>query len=317
MRGIFKGATYRGLGDIFSGLTFEGKYLKGGSLEAITNALSAQTQKATSLADKAAKLQALGFTQTFIEQVISQGPDVGGALADTILAGSPEAIKQLNDYWAALEKASSHGVDTIATKLNSGLTLATEELTAELANVQTELTAALSDAYNEYSKSLDTIRAKTAEQIKLIDDQISELITKIAQLKDMLAQLANLNAPGTPTPTPAPVGSSLEYQLSQTSPKLLESIKSGASASSIGEQTRLDLLKQGIDNAGASSSGRYTAQAVAYLRQQMAAQGVTVNVTANTNASSQSIANDVGWAIRTSSDVQYNASSKYSMTGRD
>jgi lysozyme len=37
--------------------------------------------------------------------------------------------------------------------------------------------------------------------------------------------------------------------------------------------------------------------------------GTTVNITANTNASSQSIANDVGWAVRTSSDVQYSKSS--------
>jgi hypothetical protein len=36
--------------------------------------------------------------------------------------------------------------------------------------------------------------------------------------------------------------------------------------------------------------------------------GTIVNIQAETNASSQSIANDVGWAIRTSSDVQYNVS---------
>ena len=309
LRNIFKGATYRSIGDIFSGLTFEGRYLQGGSLEAITNKLAEQAAKATSLADKAGKLQALGFTQTFIEEVVAQGPDVGGALADTILSGSPESIKQLQSYWLALEKITLHGVDSVAYKLNAGLTLATEELTAQLADVQTELTAALSEAFQEYSDALTAIQAKTAEQIKAIDSQIAELIAKIAQLKAALESLANLNAPGTKAPTPAPVGTSLEYQLSQVSPKLLEAIASGASASSIGEQTRLDLMKQGVNNAGASSSARYTAQAVDYYRQQMAAQGVTVNVTANTNASSQDIANDVGWAIRTSSDVQYNVTS--------
>jgi hypothetical protein len=309
LRNIFKGATYRNIGDIFSGLTFEGKYLQGGTLEAITGKLAEQAAKATSLADKAGKLQALGFTQTFIEEVVAQGPDVGGALADTILSGSPESIKQLQSYWLALEKITLHGVDTVAYKLNAGLTLATEELTAQLADVQTELTAALSDAFKEYSDALTAIQAKTSEQIKAIDSQIAELIAKIAQLKSALESLSKLNAPGTKAPEPAPVGSSLNYQLSQLSPKLLEAITSGASASSIGEQTRLDLLKQGTSNAGASSSARYTAQAVDYYRQQMASQGVTVNVTANTNASSQAIANDVGWAIRTSSDVQYNVTS--------
>ena len=198
LRNVFKGSTYRGIGDIFSGLTFEGKYLAGGSIQAITSALAKQTEKATSLADKAGKLQALGFTQTFIEEVVAQGPDVGGALADTILAGTPESIRQLQSYWLALEKVSSHGVDAVANKLNSGLTLATEELTAQLANVQTELTTALADAYQEYSDSLTAIREKTSEQIAAIDSQIAELIKKIAELKAALATIATLSAPGIP-----------------------------------------------------------------------------------------------------------------------
>jgi hypothetical protein len=309
LRNIFKGATYRSIGDIFSGLTFEGKYLQGGTLEAITNKLAEQAAKATSLADKAGKLQALGFTQTFIEEVVAQGPDVGGALADTILAGSPESVKQLQSYWLALEKITLHGVDSVSYKLNAGLTLATEELTAQLADVQTELTAALSEAFKEYSDALTAIQAKTAEQIKAIDSQIAELIAKIAQLKAALESLANLNAPGTATPTPAPVGTTLEYKLSNVNPTLLGQIASGANAVSVGEQTRKDLLSQGMSNAMASSSGRYTAQGVAYFQSELAkakaAGQTTININANTNASSQMIANDVGWAIRTSSDVQY------------
>jgi len=313
LRNIFKGATYRSIGDIFSGLTFEGKYLQGGSLEAITNKLAEQAAKATSLADKAGKLQALGFTQTFIEEVVSQGPEVGGALADTILAGSPESVKQLQSYWLALEKITLHGVDSVAYKLNAGMTLATEELTAQLADVQTELTSALSEAFKEYSDALTAIQAKTAEQIKTIDSQIAELITKIGQLKSALESLANLNAPGTATPTPtggAVRGDTLEYKLSTVNPALLSQIASGANAISVGEQTRKDLLAQGMSAAGAASSGRYTAQAVDYFRRELetakASGQTTININANTNASSQMIATDVGWAIRTSSDVQYN-----------
>lgn len=314
LRGVFKSATYRNLGDIFSGLTFEGKYLAGGSLDAITKALAKQAEKATSLADKAGRLQALGFTQTFIEEVVAQGPDIGGALADTILAGNPESIKQLQSYWLALEKVSSHGVDNLAKTLNSGMTLATEELTAALASVQTDLTSALSEAYQEYTDSLTEIRAKTAEQIKIIDDQITQLIAKIGQLKAALESLATLNAPGTATPIATggkPIGETLGYQLGTVNSKLLESIVSGASAVQVGEQTRLDMLKQGASVSGAASSARYTAQAIAYFQSELAkekAAGTTsITINASTNASSQLIANDVGWAIRTSSDVQYNA----------
>jgi uncharacterized protein YukE len=310
LRNIFKSSTYRGIGDIFSGLTFEGKYLAGGSIQAITSALAKQTEKATSLADKAGKLQALGFTQTFIEEVVSQGPDVGGALADTIIASNPESIKQLQAYWLALEKISAHGVDSIANKLNSGLTLATEELTQQLADVQTELTLALSDAFKEYSDALTEIRAKTAESIKVIDDQITQLIARIAQLRAALADLANLNAPGTqPTQT---VNQSLSDKLNQVNPDLLNKIVSGVNPNVIAEQTRLSALAKGQNQVDATTAARWTGQAAQYFQNEIAksnAAGMTINITANTNATSQNIANDVGWAIRTSSDVQYNVTS--------
>jgi uncharacterized protein YukE len=313
LRGVFKSATYRGLGDIYSGLTFEGKYLAGGSLENITKALATQAQKATSLADKAGKLQALGFTQTFIEEVIAQGPDIGGALADTILAGSPESVNQLQTYWSALEKITLHGVDNVAKKLNSGMTLATEELTAQLASVQTELTSALSDAYKEYSDSLTEIRAKTAEQIKLIDDQITQLLTRIAQLKVALADLANLNTPGTQkTPTAATGFERLGTDIGSLSPKLMEAVVSNANSYKVAEDTRLQALASGQSQSDAATAARWTGQAVKYFQDQLASAnqaGVTVNITANTNASAEQIAKDTAWAIRTSGDVQYNVTS--------
>jgi hypothetical protein len=61
----------------------------------------------------------------------------------------------------------------------------------------------------------------------------------------------------------------------QVSPKLLESIVSGAKPNDVGEEVRLKLLaeskKTGSDpfGAGAASSGRYTAQAVAYYQNQI------------------------------------------------
>ena len=54
------------------------------------------------------------------------------------------------------------------------------------------------------------------------------------------------------------------------------------------------------------SSARYTGMGIAAMDR-----GVTVNITANTNASSQEIANDVGWSIRTSGDVQYRTANPY------
>lgn len=276
MRGIFKTATSSGIGDIFSGLTFQGKYLKGGSLEAISSALATQAQKATAFADKAGKLQALGFTQTFIEQVIAQGPDVGGALADTILAGTPDSITQLQSYWLALEKVSSHGVDSIATKLNSGITLATEELTAQLASVQTDLTTALAGALSDYNDSLAKINLKTSEQIKLIDDQITELTKKIMQLKNALAQIATLSAPGTVAPIP--------------------NIISGG-----GGQGTYDSLGNYIGTPFGQAGGNTT--------------NINIAQTNNSNASPDLIATSTAWAIRSSGDLNFTATRAMERSG--
>jgi hypothetical protein len=202
--------------------------------------------------------------------------------------------------------------------LNSGLTLATEELTQQLADVQTELTLALSDAFKEYSDALTEIRTKTAEQIKVIDDQITQLIARIAQLKAALESLAMLNAPGT-TPTSTTGFERLGTDIGSMSPKLMEAVVSGANAIQVGESTRLQMLSQGASVSGAASSARYTAQAIAYYQSQLSqakAQGVTVNITANTNASPEQIAKDTAWAIRTSSDVQYNVTSSQIVADR-
>ena len=60
----------------------------------------------------------------------------------------------------------------------------------------------------------------------------------------------------------------------QVSPKLLESIVSGAKPNDVGEKVRLDLINKmpkGMDptGSGAAASGRYTAQAVAYYQNQI------------------------------------------------
>lgn len=391
LRSAFRSATYRTLGSVYESLTFEGRYLKGGSMEKILSTLGLQTAKATKLADNAAKLAGLGFSQTFIEEVISLGPDMGNSLSQTILNSTPESIKQLQDYWKKLESTSLHGIDGVANALNSGMTLATEELTAQLAQVdidlknqlaeaQKALTDSLTEAFNNYSEALDEINNRTTEQIGAIDAQIAELNAKIAMMRSALSQLSTLTAPGAsgsttiiprhetteeegpasscesgkgiykivsyqgkvmsrtlvrcvpktattepkPDTTTAPSGITFKTAaeaytgitgattLSGINAAVNAAVATNLNASSIANAMATALLKSpeissigGV--AGALSSARYTGQAIAQMDR-----GVTVNITANTNASSQDIANDVGWAIRTSGDVQYRTASGYS-----
>lgn len=81
LRDAFKTATYRTVGDIYDALTFSGRYLKGGTPEKIISALGLQANKAEKLAGKAAQLAGLGFSQTFIQEVIALGPVINLLLA--------------------------------------------------------------------------------------------------------------------------------------------------------------------------------------------------------------------------------------------
>jgi hypothetical protein len=345
LRGIYKTATARSLGDIFSGLTFGGMYAKGGTTEKILAALGLQTSKAQRLADDAATLAGLGFSQTFIEEVVSQGPDVGHQLAQTIIKSSPESIKQMRTYWEALQKTSSHGVDAIAKQLNSGVVLATEELTEQLAQVGRDLntqlaeyhetlTTELTDAFDTYSEALDKINVATAKQITEIDGQIATLQNRIAQLQYALSQLATLSAPGVVATAPtlaAPVivpstktdnpaadkanaaADKADAATAKAEKELIELQKKfGLTADNkqlldVGRVAQSSLLKGlagGAGVAGAASGSRYAAQAAHYYN---------ISITSKTNASSQDIASDVGWAIRTSSDVQYRVNQSVAM----
>lgn len=325
LRGIYKSATYRTIGDIFQGLTFQGRYLAGGTTEKILSALGLQKDKAAKLAENAATLAGLGFSQTFIEEVVAQGPDIGNQLATTIIDSTPESIRQMQEYWNALYQTSTHGVDGIAQKLNSGIILATEELTAALAQVQTDLTAQLAqyntdlqdsllEAFNDYSDALEAVNKKTAEQILGINDQITALNAKIAQLKTALAALSGLNAPGTtapplsltPTPTPivpvvptptgitpAPVD---ELDADKARYREFFGIKSAADTKpSSATTTNTKGLDQSMFGPGKIPTAANTSP--------------TIIVQANTNASADDIATSVAWTIRTSSDIQYVTSS--------
>ena len=328
LRGVYKNATYKNIGDIFSSLTFQGRYLKGGTTEKILAALGLQTSKAQTLADDAAKLAGLGFSQTFIEEVVAQGPDVGHQLASTIMNSTPASIKQMQDYWNALQSTSSHGVDAVARQLNSGITLATEELTAQLAQVKTDLNTTLQalqidlqdnllKAFGDYSDALDAINRKTAQQIAAIDTQIQSLYSKIQQLQNALDLLSTLNAPGTSGSGLSLTGAVEEYD-GYIPPEIIDAVSKSTTdtewAGFINFGDSLQAFADSLNGKGApnTSSPTGTTTNTSGLDTSIYGPGKipyaaapTVTVVANTNASPNDIATAVGWTIRTSADVQY------------
>jgi LysM repeat protein len=285
------------------------------------------------------KLSGLGFTQTFIEQVIAQGPEVGHELAQTILKSTPESIQQLQGYWLALEEQSQHGVDAIAKQMNSGIVLATEELTAQLAQVGKDLAETLAEmtkelaestaeAVKEYKEALQEIRDATAKTVAQIDADINKYQGQIGVLEGALGVIATTPAPSTstiipfvpadelppvytpvpteeepvvPTPTPTPNSTPTPTPKPVVKPTTSSTkyvVKPGDTLSAIAKANDISLKKLLADNPKFTEVDKYKGGNMIWS-------GTTVNIVANTNATSQSIASDVGWAIRTSSDVSY------------
>jgi len=345
LRGIFKSATYKSLGDIYSGLTYEGRYMKGGSVQNILKNLGLQAGKAQTLANNAAALAALGFSQTFIEEVISLGPDMGNSLATTILTSTPESIAQLKAYWEQLQAVSGHGVDTIAQKLNSGITLATEELTKQLADVQVELNAtllelsadlndSLAEAFKDYLETLEEINIRTAETIANIDAQIAALTETIRQLTAALTALQGLPKPGVITTAPNLITTVTDpikdanASLAAATAAAIDAEAAAAEAAAAaaaadaallelesGNNPELDALLAELDKMNKEIAARANVGSVAAWRKgEQSGLNITNNIYGNVDA--QEVADSTAWSIRTSGDVQYRVSQYGGLGGR-
>jgi hypothetical protein len=161
---------------------------EGATGEQLLSSLTSQINASKNLAEKAAFLQANGFSQTFIEQVVSAGPEVGNELADSILNASPETIQALNASFIEMEKVSDHGLDALAKSMNTGANLATEELRTAYAEVAVDLKASLAEVNVEMTKSLAEANenySKAMAEAKTIRDE------KLAEAaKDLMESLA-------------------------------------------------------------------------------------------------------------------------------
>lgn len=206
LRDAYKSGTSFSVTELFKGLAEAGKRTADDLLSVLKNKLVGAQQ----LAANASKLAGLGFSQTFIEQVVSAGPEVGNELADSILKATPETIQELQKTFVAMENQTNNGLNQLATAMNSGGRLATEELNKAYADAQAELTEFLAVQAEEYAarqaeinkdfneqmaeaeKIRDEVFAKAqsdlTEQLGEIEKQYSETIAEID--KDLKASLA-------------------------------------------------------------------------------------------------------------------------------
>jgi hypothetical protein len=187
----------------------------GGSVANFMAMMKEKLAGAKALADSAAKLSGAGYSQEFIQQIIAQGPQVGGALAQQLLAGGPEQAAAMQDLMKQVNDVSNHGVDELATQINAGGHLATDELRTQFATAQADLVAALNNENLAYARSVDQLERAVAVSMaklkitrdKALRDQYKAMGTAAgnrnaaAMTRDIAAQNAIIAANAEPNVT--------------------------------------------------------------------------------------------------------------------
>lgn len=183
LKSAFANATATDVGKMFADLNKDGT----ASADQLLESLKTRLDSIKTLATNAATLSGLGFSQTFIEQVVAQGPDAGNAMADALKSATPETQKQLQDLFRQTEVTSSTGMDVLAKQIYDKTGLATDAMKAQyqiasdnMKQAQDDLTAALLDAANALNTSL----------MKIGDDFTAFLLKSKADLKAYAAEIA-------------------------------------------------------------------------------------------------------------------------------
>ena len=181
LRDAYKKGTEFSVTDLFKGLSEAGTASVADLLTKMKEKLAASKE----LAKNAALLQAKGFSQTFIEEVVAAGPEVGNKLAQSIMDANPETIKELQATYADIESTTDTGLDALAKAMNAGGKLATAELNKAYAEAQVDLQQSLTKQAAEYTAQQaqinKTFNQAMAEAEKTRDAAIAAAMADLAE----------------------------------------------------------------------------------------------------------------------------------------
>jgi len=146
------------------------------SVANLVQGLTTRLAKSQALLEKAGKLNAAGFSQTFIEQVVQAGTDTGNELASAILESTPQTQAELQRLFLALESTAETGMDSLARQIYNKQGLATRELKNLYVQTQTELTEALKQLQLDFNQEVIEANLTLIEAVKKIREAFQENI---------------------------------------------------------------------------------------------------------------------------------------------
>jgi uncharacterized membrane-anchored protein YhcB (DUF1043 family) len=224
LRDVFRSASALDIGKAFADL-FGGETPQDATVGNIIQKLKDKLAGSKALEAGARGLKEKGFSQTFIEQVVGQGTEVGTLLATQINEATPETIAELQTLFSQVEETSNHGIDALATSMNTGLVLATEELTKAYAQVTTDLNITLAELATEFTTKMAEAQKQLTEELAEIQKELTETLAEIATdfaesvaelQKDLAADLAEMQYDFNKTMT------SIQSDIDSTISKIME-----------------------------------------------------------------------------------------------
>jgi hypothetical protein len=195
LRSAFASGTGFSLTEIFKGNNDIGSVLFN---------MKRDLENARKLQEAAGYLAGEGYAQTFIEQIVKAGPEIGLQMVDQLKQASPEQQAEIQNTFMDLEAIQETGLDTLARTMSNGANLATSELRDaydqvaidlkdSLAEVDLELKNSLAEANAEYSRAMT--EAKTERDARMLEaaTQLQEAIADAkAKLEASLAESASI-----------------------------------------------------------------------------------------------------------------------------
>jgi len=190
MTSAFANATKVDIGSLFK---------TGNTAGDLKTALQDQLTAVVKLQKDAGLLAAQGYSQTFIDQVIAKGPQVGDEMSQAILDATPETAAQLKSLYGQIEKVSDTGLDALAKSMNSGTRLATQQMMDQYNQVGVDLAKSLADNSSKlaialekdavsYDKSFAAATSSYNKSVAAADKTLSDaLASELQRLNDAKA----------------------------------------------------------------------------------------------------------------------------------
>ena len=147
MTGAFANATKIDIGTLFTA--------GGGTAGGLVSQLTDQMAQITQLQKDAGLLAAQGYNQSFINEVIAQGPQQGDALAQSVLNATPDTKNSIQSLYAQIQDTSQNGLDSLAAQMNDGTNFATQALAQQYAQVGIDLQKQLADNSSAMQSAMD------------------------------------------------------------------------------------------------------------------------------------------------------------------